>query len=200
MPIIVDKEKKSKEILDAAIAVFSRTGYRRAKMSDIAAEAGIGKGTVYEYFGSKQDLFLQMCEHLYEQYVLTEQKNLESITDPVEQIRGLIAASLEKAAMWTGMAHLFADMWSEVERKGEEDNLRRLMDDMLKRMVKVISGQIRSGQSRGAFKDYDADLVAHILIGVLDGLMLQLIINTEMYDIDAMIDTLTNMIVDGLRK
>jgi len=200
MPIIVDKEKKRRQILDAAIAVFSRTGYRRTKISDIAVEAGIGKGTVYEYFRSKQELFLQMCEHLYEQYILTEQNNLRSITDPVEQIRGLIGATLEKAAMWTGMAHIFADMWSEVERKGEEDNLRRLMDDMLKRMVNVISGQIRAAQSHGTFKDYDADLVAHILIGVLDGLMLQLIINQKMYDIEAMTDTLTNVIVNGLRK
>ena len=78
MPIVVDKEKKKREIIDAAIRVFSRQGYRRTKINDIAGEAGVGKGTVYEYFKSKEDLFLHMSEHLFELYILRQIENLES--------------------------------------------------------------------------------------------------------------------------
>ncbi len=57
MPIIVDKNKKRREILQAAMKVFARDGYHRARIEAVAEEAKIGKGTVYEYFRSKTDLF-----------------------------------------------------------------------------------------------------------------------------------------------
>ena len=89
MPIIVDKQKKRKDIIEAALAVFSRMGYRHAKIKDIADEAHMGKGTVYEYFRSKQELFLQMCESLFEQYIEDQKKSLELVSSPVEQLRAM---------------------------------------------------------------------------------------------------------------
>jgi AcrR family transcriptional regulator len=44
-------------VLDAAVKVFGRAGYERASMSAIAAEAGVSKGTLYNYFASKQEIF-----------------------------------------------------------------------------------------------------------------------------------------------
>ncbi|MFQ5541718.1 MAG: TetR/AcrR family transcriptional regulator, partial [Candidatus Binatia bacterium] len=64
MPIIVDKDRKRREILQAAMQVFAREGYHRARIEAVAEEAGIGKGTVYEYFKSKTDLFLALHEHM----------------------------------------------------------------------------------------------------------------------------------------
>jgi AcrR family transcriptional regulator len=55
-------------ILEAAFQVFSRQGYHAAKIEDIAKEAAIGKGTVYEYFESKSQLFHHMIEHIIEKY------------------------------------------------------------------------------------------------------------------------------------
>ncbi|MEL6333450.1 MAG: helix-turn-helix domain-containing protein, partial [Cyanobacteria bacterium J06626_26] len=56
MPKIVDKAAKRQEILEAAIAVFLEKGYHGAKMADIAVAAGMGKGTLYEYFPTKEAL------------------------------------------------------------------------------------------------------------------------------------------------
>ncbi len=200
MPIIVDKQKKRNEIIEAAIAVFSRTGYRRAKMKDVADEAGVGKGTVYEYFRSKQDLFLEMSEYLYEQYILKQKKELESVAHPEQQIRTLIASTLEQAAMWTGLTYLFVDVWSEMDRKGEEDKLRRLMSNLYNHMAKTLAEYIRQGQAAGVFKEFDANLMALIILGTLDGLVFQLLINKNMFDLKAMSDTLTEALFAGLRK
>lgn len=56
MPKIVDKAAKRQEILQAAISVFVEKGYHGAKMADIAVAAGMGKGTLYEYFPTKESL------------------------------------------------------------------------------------------------------------------------------------------------
>lgn len=50
--------RKRDAILDAARAVFSRDGYAASSVDDVAVEAGIGKGTIYLYFKSKEDLYL----------------------------------------------------------------------------------------------------------------------------------------------
>lgn len=51
------KHARPQEILDAALAAFAEKGFNAARMEDIAARAGVSKGTVYLYFESKQDMF-----------------------------------------------------------------------------------------------------------------------------------------------
>lgn len=61
-------ENKREAILDAATDVFSKYGFYGAKMEDIAKKAGIGKGTIYGYFESKETLFYEMIKHGIEKY------------------------------------------------------------------------------------------------------------------------------------
>ncbi len=56
MPKIVDKEAKRKKILEASMRVFAKKGVENTKMKDIAKSAGIGKGTIYEYFNSRDEI------------------------------------------------------------------------------------------------------------------------------------------------
>jgi AcrR family transcriptional regulator len=51
------KDARPQEVIDAALALFSEFGYSQTRLDDVAARAGISKGTVYLYFASKQDLF-----------------------------------------------------------------------------------------------------------------------------------------------
>lgn len=52
----------SARILDAAVSVFSRYGFRRASVDDVAAEAGVAKGTIYLYHESKEALFRAVAQ------------------------------------------------------------------------------------------------------------------------------------------
>ena len=56
-PKIVDVEEKKKGIIQAAIGIIARRGLAQTKMEDIAQAAEIGKGTLYEYFKSKDEIF-----------------------------------------------------------------------------------------------------------------------------------------------
>ncbi len=61
-----DPAKRARLIASAA-ALFSRVGFDQANVDDIAANAGVAKGTVYLYFASKSDLFLAVLSELREQ-------------------------------------------------------------------------------------------------------------------------------------
>lgn len=58
-------EGKYTRILDAAQALFWRYGVKRTSIDDVAAEAGVAKGTVYLYFDNKETLFFEVAERLY---------------------------------------------------------------------------------------------------------------------------------------
>lgn len=73
-------------ILDAATRVFGRLGFHAAKMADIAAEAGVAAGTVYNYFKNKDEVFRSMLERgqdiVYERIIAHQ-----GISDPLERLR-----------------------------------------------------------------------------------------------------------------
>lgn len=54
------KQKRRKQILDASLEVFIKEGFHSGTVEDIANRADLGKGTIYEYFSSKQNIFEQM--------------------------------------------------------------------------------------------------------------------------------------------
>ncbi|RKY95395.1 MAG: hypothetical protein DRQ06_03770, partial [Candidatus Hydrothermota bacterium] len=63
------REEKKRQIQRAALLAFSRKGYHRTTMRDIADFAGIGKSTIYEYFDSKEELFLSLIDFAGSQFL-----------------------------------------------------------------------------------------------------------------------------------
>lgn len=72
------REERKTEILKAAGRVFYYKGFEGTKIEDVAREAGIGKGTVYEYFDSKQQLFNEMVSYNRELYIHKVMEALDS--------------------------------------------------------------------------------------------------------------------------
>ncbi len=61
-----DVKDKKKLILESAKKVFDKFGYSKASMDDVAKEACLGKGTIYYYYDSKEDIFLEILKQLEE--------------------------------------------------------------------------------------------------------------------------------------
>ena len=89
-PKIVDKQLKKQEILKAAMRVFAQQGVACTKMEDVAYEAGIGKGTIYEYFKSKDDIFKDAFNHFTEQLDTVMASRLYKVYDPIEKLKALV--------------------------------------------------------------------------------------------------------------
>jgi len=65
MPKVVPeyKEKARERIIEQALRSFSERGYYRTRMADIASDLGVSKGAIYQYFESKEQLFIEAIEH-----------------------------------------------------------------------------------------------------------------------------------------
>lgn len=85
---------KKEQIMEAALQIFSAKGFHLAKIEDIAQEAGVGKGTVYEYFESKEDLFKEILKEgmfTFDELIAEELSEVETTKD---KLQGLIRQSL----------------------------------------------------------------------------------------------------------
>jgi len=60
--LVIRKKERENQIIEAAAQVFAKKGFSGTVMAEIATCAGIGKGTIYEYFKSKEELFFAVFE------------------------------------------------------------------------------------------------------------------------------------------
>ncbi len=74
------REEREKRILDAAIALSQKWGYRKTTLEDIAREAGVAKGTIYLYWSTREKLFLAIIER--ERLKLLQEINTRMADDP----------------------------------------------------------------------------------------------------------------------
>ena len=88
------QERRRAEILDAATAVFSENGFAAADVQEIADKTGVGKGTVYRYFPSKEELFLAAVDHGMRSLKLAVDAAAASAKQPLERIAEGVRAYL----------------------------------------------------------------------------------------------------------
>lgn len=102
---------KDQRILLAAEDVFSRRGYVQATLDEIIALADTGKGTVYKYFGNKDNLFYTLVAGKIEPFMQALQKIVESQADTKEKIRRYM---LELLTFLRENKDLYRILWYEV--------------------------------------------------------------------------------------
>ncbi|QDH80602.1 TetR/AcrR family transcriptional regulator [Echinicola soli] len=64
---VYERQKKEKEILEAAISLFASKGYHATKMDEVAKQAKMSKGLIYFYYKNKEDLYMAVTKKAYEQ-------------------------------------------------------------------------------------------------------------------------------------
>jgi AcrR family transcriptional regulator len=97
-------------IVDAAERVFARAGFAEAKVADIAREAGIAAGTLYNYFEGKEDIFQSICAHRSRQALDEMRALVGDGGDPLDMLRRMIEwalahieANAERFQLWVQM-------------------------------------------------------------------------------------------------
>jgi len=95
------KARTQESILRAAKKLFVRKGYRNTRIEDIAAEAEVGVGTAYNYFGSKRGLLLGLMNVEITEILIEGEKYIAGAgNDPVRALGDLIGIYLDRIRTW----------------------------------------------------------------------------------------------------
>ena len=154
------KDARPSEIVDAALAAFAERGYAATRLEDVAERAGIGKGTLYLYFPSKEELFKAVVrQHLLPNLAAAERR-LEAADGPTAPLLAEIVAGLVAAAagpmgaipkLIIGEAANFPDL------------ARFYADEVVARGFGVFQRLIARGVASGEFRPVDPATAAPLL-------------------------------------
>jgi len=201
-PKIVDKEAKKERIVSAAMSVFAKKGVVNTKMIDIARAAAIGKGTIYEYFRSKEDIFAAAYDFMNREMEQKIGEILAGDENPAVQLQMIFDMSLDYFGRdAVEFSAVMMDFWAEgIRRKSPEMmgviNLKEIYDQYRV----IIAGIVRTGQQQGLFIDVDPISYASLAIGALDGMLLQMVMSAEIIDIARIKETFKRTMIQCLQK
>lgn len=109
MPKIVDKVEKRKNIAKSTCGLFIEKGFVNISISEIAKVAGVGKGTIYEYFNNKEDIIFELMICLQEDYDPKLQENLKQAKTAKEKIIHLFDIYLSDDVITTTQRKIYKE-------------------------------------------------------------------------------------------
>jgi AcrR family transcriptional regulator len=186
------REERRRQIVEAAMTVFSKKGFHAANVSDVAAEAGVSQGTIYGYVDSKDDLLKAALLHFFADFGEVTLDALEHCQSAAEKLQALGQSMELFVKDAEGLFTLFLSYWSSSSQREEAG---RWWIDLLVEYKDILVGIIEEGVRNGEFRPVDAEPLVWALMAAYDGLAAYLVL---MPDIDlkrvnqAFIGTLLN--------
>jgi len=148
---------KRELIRDAAVKVFAAKGYHAATVDLVAETARVGKGTVYFYYASKEDLLLEILAF-----------HFERMMEMIEAVEQLDVESAIQAVVADAMKRLREnpDLFKLMEQQPllYHERVKVRFEDMFHQMVERMAGVLSAGIEEGAFRDFDPRAVASVLL------------------------------------
>ena len=197
MPKIVDKEEVRTKIMDAAMTVYADVGYHAATISGVAKAAGMGKGTLYLYFESKEALTASLADRIFSgmEDAFIGEAPCDTLDAFGEKLRKTMDIPAERAGFIRGFFDVFGPSFSSEEFvksvAGFFDRLGAFYADHIKELQAV--GEVTSKS--------DPAIAGRSIAAMVDGV----IIHRLLFDLSArrhraMIKETVAMLINGMRK
>ncbi len=202
-PKLVDKTEKINEIATAALSLFSQKGYAATSVEQIAEAAGIGKGTVYEYFPSKEEIFVHAINDWIMDLINRMVEKTRDIDDPVRRLKVFIGMVKDVLNVEEpDPKKLFADIDQQTFMQGGAFYKRRhIIKDMRATFCGLVVDILLDGVSKKVFKPEiarDVSKIAINLLAYLDGIGMHYLIMEEYGEYKDQIDFYIKGFVDSI--
>ncbi len=186
---------RREQIVEAATRVFAQKGFRRATTREVAREAGISEGTIYNYFEDKDALLMAILEKLNETERRAEDFEEGMATDFEGFLRDYLSRRM--SLIWENR-EVFRVVLSEMLVNAElrELYLRRVVEPTMR----IAEENFRSRMERGEVRHTDAPLATRSVAGAVLGVLVLGLLGDEEIGSrpDEVPDVLAGLLVDGL--
>jgi AcrR family transcriptional regulator len=197
MAAIAPKEAVRDSILDATDRLLARYGYRKMTVEDIAGEAGIGKGTIYLHFSSKEEVVLCHIDRI-----------VDRLKERLQEIAASDAVVAEKLRRMLLTRVLFRFDSIQHYTQSLNDLLAALRPGLLSRRAKyfeeeaqIFADVLTEGRKSGEFNFDDTHATAHALLQATNGLLPYSLSTTELgerEEVEKRATDVANLMLRGL--
>ena len=191
----VTDERKS-QIINAAEDVFTKKGFAEARMDDIAEETGLSKGTLYNYFKSKDDLIIAILDRIFQREfrVFGEMDYSEkSATETISIFVDTIAKDIKLMLRLMPIAYEFLAL------AFRNKTVQKALKVYVNRYMDVLVPIIENGIASGEFKEVDPKEVAIAMGAILEGTILIWVYDKSLVDPEVNIRSGIKLLLDGVK-
>ena len=183
-------QTKELAILDAASRVFAARPFHEVLIDSIASDAGIGKGTIYRYFETKEDLYFATVLHVVECLA----------TELQEAVRTEASASKRLERIATLILERFWDRRYLLPFFQRDERFPTLEVELIKRrepILRVVQEAILAGIERREFRGIDARIGADLFLGMVRSMNL---FHTSSDRLEDLVAQLMSVFVHGVGR
>jgi AcrR family transcriptional regulator len=156
-PQRADARRNRERILESARIVFAQSG-AEAQIDDVARQAGVGVGTVYRHFPTKEALLSELVRQKFRVFADRAREALESDEEPFAAIERLMRRNAETAASDAGIQYAVANAGEQAWAQAQAEQ-----DELLAVTAELIERARRAGTIR---PDIEAVDIAMLMCGV----------------------------------
>lgn len=184
------KDKKKIRIINSATTLFSKKGFNDTSMLEIAKKADVAEGTVYEYFGNKEDLLISIPgEKLGELYDIISGNSLE------RRIRGIILNMFKFYNMEKNFSTVLVLMLRANPKFYRSESYK-----IHEKMFETIKNIIVEGQATNTFrKDLDLNICQNMLFGTVDHIMIPWIMFHRNYNLEQIGEEVSMLFINAIK-
>lgn len=185
--------KTKKLIFDAAIKCFSKKGFHKSTMDEIAETAGVAKGTLYYHFKSKEDIFKFVIDEGMAVIVNEINDKTAKLDNPVDKVAAVCEIQFQMTIKYIEFFRtVLSQMWGDEERQLQ-------LREALKKYFEVIEINLKEAMDKGLIKKGNVEVIAFNIFGVITSTVLYN--NThEDVNFDELSDTVINFIMNGINQ
>lgn len=187
----MDPAERRNALLDAARSVFAAKGYHRTGVADIIAEAGVARGTFYNYFDSKRAIFQVVLEEMMER--------VDGAVRPIDVQRSIpdqVAANIERIVAAVAEAELSRVLLTQAVGIDAEGDAA--IGAFYQRALARLERALQAGQRMGIVAHGDAHLMASGLLGLLKEPVFQATLAGRPLDVARLSEMLFQLLCGGL--
>mgnify|MGYP000164960247 CR=1 FL=1 len=178
-PKIVNKREKREKIIHCAVDLFAEKGFADTTVKEIADAAHIGKGTIYEYFDSKEEILMSAFRYYVSRGVKTISAELRDATEPEEIITAFLrgmAKHFHSVSQQAAISLFVFQVESILSRskifEKYGDEILKIKSNLGAKFIKELSNAIVCAQKDGKFKKIDHNTIAMIIYSYISGISL----------------------------
>jgi isochorismate synthase len=160
--------RRHEKILDAALRVFARKGYRDAAVDDIASESRTSKGGVYFHFPGKQAIFLELLDRTAARLRRKIEETIALEPDPIKRADAALVVVLRTFASHRSLARLFM-----IEALGAGKEFHRRLSDIHEEFASIIKEQLDDAVRLGVIQPLDTQVAATAWFGALNEVVMR---------------------------
>ncbi len=191
------KEETREKLLQSAMKEFAANGYAKTNIDDISVHAGFGKGTIYNYFPSKVELFLEVIRRFINNLVSDINDSIKDINDPIEKFIEVVRVDVQAIS---SNSDLFLTIIHE-SLTADRDRQREFLDassPLFLLYVQVIDEGIKAGYYND---DTDPLSSAIMVMAMVENLVtINNLLNDSVGPTEDLVQKITTTFIYGMKK